>query len=398
MHPNVAVGDPTAARGASLTSLFASGPRLYALGVMLLPALFPSSAAHGAEVTDMAPPLGVRGSIAYAGSAWVGGLEEGDVLIADRRVMRHDLDYILEFSPVAGVALVVDLAHTPSLTYRYPSANTMILEPRTGSGSYLNGETISDTPDVEGTGLRGAWLGAAVAPFSEAFERPSRASWRVDLAFRPPSAGSNLWVAGPSGKRGASPGGSALKLIGAFSARRGAGNPYLRFAFIKENPVEVDLVDEAGVTHASGVELRPASHAEITGGAEIVGHDDLETGTRFAVDVFLGTGYRSWEDVASGVYLPNVLEGSRQIGVTTSDHLLAHAGLGFDYHINHHLHTRTGVRFGYTTPHRLEHVYDVHTTPESFQIGWFFELTGVGSFGPPDEPTFQAAPLDDGLD
>jgi hypothetical protein len=100
------------------------------------------------------------------------------------------------------------------------------------------------------------------------------------------------------------------------------------------------------------------------------------------VNLWLGAGYRTWEDIASGVYLPNVLDGARSIPVTVGDTLSARAGTGFDVEIQQIVRIRGGLVFTYRMPYRLEHVYDVRTSADTLQIGWSLELSGVAQVLP----------------
>ncbi len=93
--------------------------------------------------------------------------------------------------------------------------------------------------------------------------------------------------------------------------------------------------------------------------------------------MFLGFGYRAWQDMPSGVYLPRVIDAARAIPVTSGDHLTARAGIGLVFDIQESVRGRTAIEGRYTTPYRLEHVYDARTTLDTFTIGWTVELTGV---------------------
>jgi hypothetical protein len=336
--------------------------------------------AHAAEVTDMAPGAGVLFGASYGGSALRGDLVEQGEVISGRRRVQHDLDIAAELAPVDGFAITLALATTPSLVYRYPEAREMIVEPANGEGSYLAGETFADDPVIKASGLQGVWIGAAAAPFAERYAAGSSGStWRLDVAFRPGSKSSNLFTA-PKGKRGVAPGGSALRFGGAFSSDLGLGNPYLAFAYQRESAVELDVVTEDGTEWAKGLALKPASTLRTRGGVEITAYELPDEGTRFAFDLYVGGGYRSWEDVASGVYLPSVLGSSRRIPVTVGDHMTGLAGLGIDYHVNDNVRGRTGLEFRYHTPFRVEHPYDVRTSGNTWEIGWSFTVQGLASF------------------
>lgn len=338
-------------------------------------------AAFAAEVTDMPPELGIVASLGYAGSAVNGSLVEAGEDVGERRIVRHDVDLAAEFGVTEFLAVTLDLAITPSLVYRYPEARTMIIEPLSGSGSYLSGEVGTETPTVRASGLAGIWLGVAASPLSESYSSTQRTSWRLDAGVRTPSPKRNLWTA-PNGTRGAAEGGTAFRLGGAFSTERGISSPWLRADWIRENPVKVDVIDEAGVTWANALELRPASTFVTDLGVELRAWEDPATESRVGVNLWLGAGYRSWEDVATGVYLPNVLDGARSIPITVGDTLSARAGVGPDIEIRDLMRVRGGLVFTYLMPYRLEHVYDVRTSADTFQIGWSLEVSAIGRFAP----------------
>ena len=335
--------------------------------------------ASAADVTDMAPGLGLLGTLRYAGSAQDGDLVEAGEVVAGRNVQRHDLDVALEFAPAPGFALTLDLALTPSLRYTYADSSTMIVEPEDGSGSYLPGEPVGAPVEISAGGLTGFWIGAALAPFSETYAKGQQSTWRIDAAIRTPSASRNLWTA-VDGKRGTAPGGLGLKLAGAFSVDRGVGNPWLQAVFVDEGRATVKVVDETGTVWAEELAIKPASTLTTRFGVAINGWKDEDLGAAFDVDLYLGGQYRTWEDVASGVYLPNVLDGARSIPVTTGDNLAGIAGLALDAALNDYVQIRAGSEFTYRTPYTLEHVYDVQTSGDTWQIGWFFQVQGMGSF------------------
>jgi hypothetical protein len=357
--------------------------------------------AQAAEVTDMPPELGVLGDLSYVGSRLSGGLEESGIRVSDRRFLRHDLRVRLEFAPVRGAALTLGIDATPAMSWDFPGSRTMLLDPLNGAGTYLTpadredatspgapvtGTTTGATggaPDADAAGfdaggLNGVWIGVAVAPFSQSYQRHQAANWRLDLAFRTGSANKNLWTF-DGDKRGTSPGGSALRIGGAFSSDYGVGEPYLAVLWHRENKVSVDVVDAEGNEVTSGLEVRPGSRLSSTGGVEIVAWEDLDDGNRVAFD-FSGTfGYQGWQDVATGVYLPDTLELGEAIPMTTSEHVFFGAGLAVDFHGAEYLRGRVGVNATYRTPYRLEHLYPVYTTPDSWELGWTITLGGAGA-------------------
>lgn len=341
--------------------------------------LWLSSPALAAEVTDMAPGPGAIVGVSYGGSSLRGDLVEQETVVSGRRVVRHDLDLRAEVAPVEGIALTLGLDTTPAWTFRYPDAREMTVEPANSEGSYLAGDPFAEDPTIKASGLRGFWLGAALAPFAERYDRATApTTWRLDIAYRTGSK-KNLWTAN-DGRRGAAPGSSALLLSGAFSSNLGVGDPYMKVSWQREGAVEVDVVDEDGREWAKGLALRPASEVRMRGGIEILAYEEPEENATFSFDLYMGGGYRSWEDVASGVYLPSVLGASRQIPVTTGDHMLGLVGVGIDYHVNEFVRGRTGVEFRYRTPFRPEHAYDVTTSADTWELGWNLTVQGVAAF------------------
>lgn len=336
--------------------------------------------AHAADVTEMPPELGVRSYLRYGGTTVNGWLLEDGERVSSRHVLRNDLDLGLEFSPTTGLAATLDLAITPGYTWKYTETRSMVVEPVDGSGSYLAG--LPDKPvTVKTTGLTGIWLGVAASPFDEARSVSQHATWRLDLAVRPPSKGKNLWVA-RNQSRGSAPGGTGLRLATAFSSDRGVGEPFLTAQWVHEARVVVDVVDEAGTTWARGLSLKPADTIDFRSGVALRAYDNTATKSSVDVELWLGAGYRSWEDVASGLYLPHVLDSGRSIAVTSGDSIAATSGLGFEFGINEYVAVRTGTEFTYRTPYRLEHVYQVTTSPDTWQLGWFFTVQGRGTFVP----------------
>ncbi len=362
--------------------------------------------AGAAEVTDMPAELGVLGSATYRGSRLDGGLEEDGIRVGDRRFLRHDALVHLEFAPLEGLALTVEADATPAMQWEYPGGRTMLLDPLTGTGTYLTesdraatedtGPSSPETgttattgttttapakrgaPGFEAGGLNGIWFGVAAAPFSQLYKRHQAANWRLDLAFRTGSAKHSLWTYNGD-RRGSSPGGTALRVAGAFSSDYGVGEPYLTAEWLKENKVKVDVLDANGAAVAKGLEVRPGSTLSSTGGVEIVAWEALEKGHRVAFDLSGTFGYKSWADVATGVYLPDTLPIGERLPVTTSEHVFARFGLGFDVHAARHFRAKFGTNATFRTPYRLEHLYSVYTTPDSWELGWFFTLGGTGA-------------------
>ncbi|HHO50685.1 MAG TPA: hypothetical protein ENK18_07360 [Deltaproteobacteria bacterium] len=359
--------------------------RPYQLSWAGLTLLLSGSLASAAEITKIPDPMELQVGLGYAGSNERGGLQEAGLRIADRRISRHDLTLSAEASFFTGVSFGLALGITPSLRFAYPTARPMIIEPLDGSGSYLTGEPGTGSTLLQAGGLTGLWLSTAVAPFSESYARNQRASWRLELGVRTSSPHHNLWTA-PGGRRGAAPGGSALRLAGAFSTERGAAAPWIQGVWNKENRVKVDIVDESGITWAEDLQLAPASTFDLLSGVEIQLATVPSSDTHLALEPWLGTQYRSWEDIASGVYLPNVLDGARTIPVTSGDSLALRAGLALKIATEDAFWARLGMDIRYGTPFRPEHIYPVRTTADTWRLGWSIQLDGLAQLASPGAP------------
>lgn len=321
--------------------------------------------------------LHVAASLKYDGRYERGYLEEQGIRVAGRRITEHGLDLGLQIAPIRGAAVTLDLAMTPRWLWRYPDARQMLLEPVDGGGSYqfaTDPDPGGDPVDVSGGGITGVWLGAAFSPFSEAFDLNHRVTWRFDVGYR--TASKNHRWSYTDGKRGGALGSSAIKVQGAFSRMGGAAEPYVRARYIKESKVTTDLVDATGTVVASGIELHPASSIEILGGSEVIASKS-ENGNRTAADFQIGFRYHTWEDLPSGLLLPNVIDASKTIPVTRSERIQGIAGMGVNLVFSDIVRTTTGARFEYTLPHTLEHVYDVQTSPDTFAVSWYFTITGA---------------------
>lgn len=329
-------------------------------------ALLPAPAL-AAEVTDMPPALRGDVNIDYVGSLYSGGVEEGGEEYARRRSARHDLRWGVEFAPADGFAVTLAADTTPYAGISWSSATSMGYDPVRETGTYTVGESI-EVPQIQGRGFNGLWLGAALQPFNESWKRNHQTTWRIDLAYRTGNKNATFWTEDGDGWRGAAPGGPAFRVVGAFSADNGSANPYVQGIFQHEGRVDVDVSDASGAIVAPGLSIRPGTDFDLIGGIEVVGYHDAATEDRFAVDLRLGVGYRSFRLLPSGMYLPDVLDASKSLLITQSDRLVARGGMGFDGHIRKYVSLRVGADFVYDMPYRIEHVYEARTSGDAFTV------------------------------
>lgn len=327
--------------------------------------------AHAADLTVMPDAMEAQVSFGYTGFTEDTGLSEAGIRIADRSHREHTMTFAAAFAPTKGVALHVagDLAASWNTTFT--NHRQMLLEPVDGGGSYLDGEVL-DTPVVlEGSGLNGIWFGVSLSPFSEAYAKHHRVTWKLDLAARTGSKKSNRWTV--DGNRGGGPGGSAFRVAGAFSRRTGASEPYVAASYQNEGSVEVQVIDEQGL--GGLLDLDPANIADLRGGVEV----HTSASDSFTIDLWGGARYTTPEQIPSGLLLPSVLPSAKTIAITHSDTLAAQFGLNLHVTFASFLRGSLGGFGRFTVPHTAEHVFPVSTTTDALTLGWTAKL--VGTFG-----------------
>jgi hypothetical protein len=94
------------------------------------------------------------------------------------------------------------------------------------------------------------------------------------------------------------------------------------------------------------------------------------------VDLHAEAFYRSWEDIGSGVLLPNTLDPGRSIAVTHSDGVGASTGIALVGWLGPHARLRAGVDGAIETPGTVEHVYPVSTVGTPWTVLWSVSLEG----------------------
>ncbi len=336
-------------------------------------ALFPF-AAQAAEVTDFlnAKELGV--TLGYEGSSLRGGLEESGVRFSERAVSRHDVTLCSEYAPGQGFLLHVRAELTPHWKMAFPGAPDIIFDPTTGGGTFLVGDASPQEPTHYGSGMKGLWLGAAVQPpSSPPVDRLQSPQWRLGLAVRTPSPQNNLWIE-KDGKRGASMGSPALNLSAAISSMRGASDPYMTVAYQREFAAEFDLPNPNEDGGPTTVALHPPSTLTATAGLELLLNHDASTQARGALDIRVEAGYRSWGDMASGTYLPSVLPSSVTVPSTLEETVFGRAGVGFRVRTAGGVRVASRMHAEWGPPYRLEHLYNVRTTADTYRLLWTLTL------------------------
>ncbi|MDP6934316.1 MAG: hypothetical protein QGG40_15425, partial [Myxococcota bacterium] len=246
----------------------------------------------------------------------------------------------------------------------------MVFDPGLDTGTMVGTDAVNPIPSTRGYGLAGTWLGLRAAPFSEAYQRRGDlSSWRLEFGYRFKDP-SNFWTLNDAGNRGGGSGASAFRARAAFSSTHRAAQPYLRLTVLQQNELAVDLTDDDGEFLAS-VTLKPANEADLLAGVELTSwtHPDVT----FAIDLHTLFGYRSWQDIPSGLYLPSVLENSLTMAVTQSESSILMAGTGMIWGIADIVQLHISGDLGTITAHRIEHPYPVSTGMGTLE--WQFHST-----------------------
>ncbi len=329
-------------------------PALTLLASMVLPA------AQAAEVTELAPMLRGDVQLRYDIDAERGRLVEGDQTVGRRVLTDHTLNWTGSFSILQGAALFIELPQSLSQRVAFKDAHAMGFDPVDDVGTMVDTPALADADPTVGSGMGGTWLGMKGAPFSETlYQRGDRVSWLLEAAVRFKDK-TNFWTYGPRGTRGGGPGAPAFRLRGAFSTTHRSAQPYLVATWTRAGRINTDVVDDAGRVVARDLELRPSSDVELVTGSEL-NVAQYGDGARVDLDFKGRFGYRSWQDIPSGLYLPDVLDASRALTATESEYAYVSGGFGVNWRIIHYLQWNVSGDVGFTTPRTIEHFYPVST-------------------------------------
>lgn len=334
-----------------------------------------TSLAHAADVTELPPALRGDVRIGYGGQFFRGPLMEDGERVVGTRQQRHSVSVDLAFAVTNGLAVTAALDTVPSYRIGFTDdGRTMAYDPVENSGTYEGGNALTDPPEITAGGLSGLWLGVAAGPYGRWQERDDPYSWRFDVAARIPT-GRTLYE-GADDKRGVAPGSTGFRLAGAFATEQGFAEPYLRIAYQYEARAVVDIGDPVNGVTAPDATIQAPSTLDVRAGSELIFFQDREAGRRFALDLYLTTGYRTQSRGGSGVFLPSVIPQSRSIVVHTAEHLVGGGGLGLFLQPNKYVGVRVGADFTAYTPYRVEHPYSVYQGAGTHQVGVNAALIG----------------------
>ncbi len=326
----------------------------------LLLLLLPMSQA--AELTELAPMF--RGDVAvrYDLDGEAARLLEGGEQVGRRNITDHVVTWTGSFSFYEGVSAFFEIPHYAAQKVTYPEASQMAFDPAVDAGTMLGTPAIADPAGIRGSGVGGTWWGFRGTPLSETLwgDRGDRTTWMLEAAYRFKDK-TNLWTYGPRGTRGAGPGAPAFRLGTTISTTKGEAQPYLKVQWTRTGRINTDIVDEDERVVARGVELRPASELDLGLGTELQVAEYGEQGAQVALD-FRGTfSYRSWQDIPSGIYLPDVLEASKSQVATESETASVLGQFGVNWRFHEYVQLNVAGEVGTNTPRRAEHFYPVST-------------------------------------
>lgn len=338
------------------------------IAALSLLAALTSPAAQAADVTELAPMLRGDVQLAYDLDAERARLLEGDALVGRRGLTDHTVTWSASFSVYTGLALFTELPHHVSSRIRFRDAQSAGFDPVNDTGTYVGTPSLGDPDPTLGKGLGGTWLGIRGAPYHEQLfaDRGDRASVLLEAAWRFQDQ-TNLWSYGPRGERGAGPGGAAFRLRGAFSTTHRSAQPYLVATWVRPTGIDMDVTDANDRVLASG-RFTPASEVELLAGAELT-VSEYQDGGRVNLDFRGRFGYRSWQDIPSGLYLPDVLDGTEGQTATEGEHAFLTGQVGVNWRIVHYLQWNTAGEFGFKTPRTVEHFYPVTTGLDTMHWG-----------------------------
>lgn len=324
--------------------------------LLLLPSL-----AGAAEVTELAPQY--RGDLGFKFDSYTqyDRLVEDDNQVGRRQLRNNQLTLHGGFSFLQGAGLFFEIPRYAE-KISYPEASLMAFDPNTDSGTMVETEALSGELGLEGAGFGGTWIGLQGSPLHEELfaHRGDRSSWLFEVGYRFADK-SHLWALNGD-QRGAGPGASAYRLHGAFSTTHRSSRPYLTATFLQSGRLTTDVTDETG-TLLSNAEIQPASRMDLMTGSELLLWADAETGSQIALDLSASFGYRSWQTIPSGTYLPSILDASQGVLILESEVTTLDVGLGLNARIMEYAQLNIGGEIGTISPQRIEHLYRVETAP-----------------------------------
>lgn len=336
------------------------------------------SLAAAASVTDL--PTKFRGdvTIGYAYDRVGGPLVEtplsGDpVEIATRTLQDHQLRYGFTFAAGPGIAVFAEIPHSVNQSVSYTSPRTMVYDPTSQSGTYIDTGVGADGAAIEAKGVSGVWLGIKGTPWNEDFRTRNGVTWLVEGALRTPDS-SNLWTMS-NGTRGAGSGGTAYRLHSAWSHTNEGSSPYLAVTWTHENLLVVDTYAQDGTKLASEVEVDPADTLRLRFGTQNLATANEASGARLSFDLRATVDYASDATVPGGIYLPNTLATTEGQAVQLAESLEGGAGMAMLWrpmtYLEFDLHGDVAAHL----PQRIEHPYPVRTGWDTLHANVGLDMT-----------------------
>ena len=316
--------------------------------------------ATAADVTELAPMLRGDVQLRYDIDAERARLLEGETVVGRRALTDHILTWSGSFSFYTGAALFMELPQYASSRIRFREAQSAGFDPVNDAGTFVGTPSLGDPDPTLGKGLGGTWLGLRGSPYHEQLfaDRGDRASVLLEAAYRFQDQ-TNLWSYGPRETRGAGPGGAAFRLRGAFSTTHRSAQPYLVATWVRPTGIQMDVTDANNRIIAQG-RFTPASDLELLAGTELT-VSEYQDGGQVNLDFRGRFGYRSWQDIPSGLYLPDVLNGTAGQTATESEYAYLTGSVGVNWRMIHYLQLNVAGDFGFATPRTVEHFYPVTT-------------------------------------
>ncbi len=328
---------------------------------LLLALILSAPTALAAEVCDLPPQW--RGSVGLGW--WVEGdrarLEERGFIVGERTARRHDLRLDADVAVWQGVVLGAELPIVLDQRIVWFEAREMSFDPSLGEGSYVASSGLGENPTLSGGGPAGPVVSLTLAPFQRG--RAARAvptDLLLEVGYRLQDK-SHFYRLAADGRRGGGNGADALRIRAAFARQVGRADPYTEVRVERAFTVPTPLRDDQLELIEAGALVRPASRVDLRAGVELPIQE--QGATALLLDLRGRFGYRSWQDIPSGVELPDVLAASKEVLVTQSESVSAMAGLGMRLRVERRVDFAAGIDLGSESPYRVEHPYAVRTAP-----------------------------------
>lgn len=331
-----------------------------------------ASLAHAGTYTDA--PGALQGDVAIQNDflSSSDSLYQSEILVGNRTITRNQSNLLLKFG-VFDFMSIETIVPMGKDKISFTDCHEMKYDPLSEVGSYLDTPSIADK-SIQGSGLEGIQLSLNFYPLHTKIysNRGDQGNWALGLVYRTKD-NSNFFSPNADGQRGSGVGAQGFGVQTSFSNKHKNVEPYLKIKAMKSGTWTGDIRNDSGTLLKSNADFTPANTVDIRGGMELYLMEDVALASYVTLDIFGQYKYASFQSIASGTYLPSVLESTTDKIIAQTELVTFQGGVGTNVQINSIYGLGLSGRVGYASPQRIEHIYEINTLG-SLQWGIFGEL------------------------